>query len=145
MILAERAARLLSEIAVERLKQEVARLRWKRFGTSSERSARIDRLELTLEDLEDTLANMDAEATSKPKAHAATTSSLRKRARGPCPNICRASASSIPARRPEPTLAEHACALSARTSSRPWSRSRHAGSRSPLLIGGPTRHVSGLP
>jgi transposase len=33
MILAERAARLASEIAVERLKLEVARLRRERFGT----------------------------------------------------------------------------------------------------------------
>ena len=40
----ERAARLASEIAVERLKLEVARLRRERFGTSSERSARIDQL-----------------------------------------------------------------------------------------------------
>ena len=47
MILAERAARLVSEIAVERLKLEVARLRRERFGASSERSARIDQLELT--------------------------------------------------------------------------------------------------
>ena len=46
MILAERAARLVSEIAVERLKLEVARLRRERFGASSERSARIDQLEL---------------------------------------------------------------------------------------------------
>ncbi len=50
MILAERAARLASEIAVERLKLEVARLRRERFGTSSERSARIDQIELVLED-----------------------------------------------------------------------------------------------
>ncbi|KQP28871.1 hypothetical protein ASF27_20715 [Methylobacterium sp. Leaf102] len=52
MILAERAARLVSEITVERLKLEVARLRRERFRASSERSARIDQLELTLEDLE---------------------------------------------------------------------------------------------
>ena len=38
MILAERAARLVSEIAVERLKLEVARLRRERFGASSERT-----------------------------------------------------------------------------------------------------------
>nr|WP_246390752.1 transposase domain-containing protein [Methylorubrum rhodinum] len=41
MNLAERAARLASEIAVEQLKLEIARLRRERFGTSSERSARI--------------------------------------------------------------------------------------------------------
>ena len=59
MILAERAARLVSEIAVERLKLEVARLRRERFGASSERSARIDQLELVLEDLEETLAGVE--------------------------------------------------------------------------------------
>ena len=85
MILAERAARLASEIAVERLKLEVARLRRERFGTSSERSARIDQLELTLEDLEETLAETDAQATSEPEAYATSTSSRRKPARRPLP------------------------------------------------------------
>ena len=85
MILAERAARLVSEIAVERLKLEVARLRRERFGASSERSARIDQLELTLEDLEETLAETAAQAAAEPEAHAATTSSRRKPARRPLP------------------------------------------------------------
>ena len=85
MILAERAARLVSEIAVERLKLEVARLRRKRFGASSERSARIDQLELTLEDLEETLAETEAQATSEPEAYATSTSSPRKPARRPLP------------------------------------------------------------
>ena len=85
MILAERAARLVSEIAVERLKLEVARLRRERFGASSERSARIDQLELTLEDLEETLAETEAQATAEPEAGATTAFSRRKPARRPLP------------------------------------------------------------
>lgn len=84
MILAERAARLVSEIAVERLKLEVARLRRERFGASSERSARIDQLELTLEDLEETLAETEAQA-AEPEPHTTPTSSQRKPARRPLP------------------------------------------------------------
>ena len=57
----------MSEIAVERLKLEVARLRRERFGAYSERSARIDQLELALEDLEETLAETDAQAAAEPE------------------------------------------------------------------------------
>ncbi|TXN83151.1 IS66 family transposase [Methylobacterium sp. WL8] len=85
MILAERAARLVSEIAVERLKLEVARLRRERFGASSERSARIDQLELVLEDLEETLAETDAQAVVEPDALPGVASSRRKLARRPLP------------------------------------------------------------
>lgn len=64
MILAEREARQVAEtegaaaklalgIEIERLKLEIARLRRERFGPSSERSARIEQLELRLEDLEE--------------------------------------------------------------------------------------------
>jgi transposase len=64
MILAEREARLVAETAgaaaklalgieIERLKLEIARLRRERFGPSAERSARIEQLELRLEDLEE--------------------------------------------------------------------------------------------
>ena len=84
MILAERAARLASEIAVERLKLEVARLRRERFGASSERSTRIDQLELVLEDLEETLAETEAQA-AEPEARTTPTSSRRKPARRPLP------------------------------------------------------------
>ena len=66
MILAERAARMAAEakaaeasavrqgltLEVERLKLEIARLRRERFGPSAERSARLEQLELSLEDLE---------------------------------------------------------------------------------------------
>ena len=85
MILAERAARLVSEIAVERLKLEVARLRRERFGTSSERSARIDQLELALENLEETLAETEAQAAAEPDALPSAASSRRKPARRPLP------------------------------------------------------------
>ena len=67
MILAEREARHAAEttgaaakltlgIEIERLKLEIARLRRERFGPSSERSARIEQLELRLEDLEEAAA-----------------------------------------------------------------------------------------
>ncbi len=83
LLLAERAARLASEIAVERLKLEVARLRRERFGASSERSARIDRLELVLEDLEETPAKTDAQAAAEPEALSGAATSRRKPARPP--------------------------------------------------------------
>lgn len=71
MIRAERAARLAAETAgaaarlaldieIERLKLEIARLRRERFGASSERSARIEQLELTLENLEEAAAEIAA-------------------------------------------------------------------------------------
>ena len=74
MILAERAARIAAEaeaetakvtrrgldIEIERLKLEIARLRRERFGPSAERSARLEQLELSLEDLEETAAAADA-------------------------------------------------------------------------------------
>ena len=67
-----------SEIALERLKLEVARLRRERFGKSSERSARIDQLELVLEDLEKTLAETDAQAAAELEARSGAASSRRK-------------------------------------------------------------------
>lgn len=71
MILAERAARLAAEsdrralaIEIERLKLEIARLKRERFGQSAERSARIEQLELSLEDLEETAAACEAAVVS---------------------------------------------------------------------------------
>ncbi|MBK8174213.1 MAG: IS66 family transposase [Rhodospirillales bacterium] len=74
MILAERAGRLAAEaeaaiakqtkrvldLELERLKLEIARLRRQRFGTSSERSARLEQLELALTELQETVAQADA-------------------------------------------------------------------------------------
>jgi transposase len=74
MILAERAARIAAEaqaaeasavrqgltLEIERLKLEIARLRRERFGPSAERSARLEQLELYLEDLEEAAAEADA-------------------------------------------------------------------------------------
>src|ERR687886_403538 len=74
MILAERAARIAAEaeakearadrqsltIEIERLKLVIARLRRERFGPSAERSARLEQLELSLEDLEETAAATEA-------------------------------------------------------------------------------------
>jgi transposase len=71
MILAERAARLAAEsdrrildIEIERLKLEIARLERERYGQSAERSARIEQLELSLEDLEETAAACEAAVVS---------------------------------------------------------------------------------
>src|SRR5919202_6648965 len=74
MIRAERAARVAAEaeakearadrqsltIEIERLKLVIARLRRERFGPSAERSARLEQLELSLEDLEETAAATEA-------------------------------------------------------------------------------------
>ncbi len=67
MILAERAARqdeaslrLVRDIEIERLRLEIARLKRARFGPSAERSARLEQLELALEDLEETAAVVEA-------------------------------------------------------------------------------------
>jgi transposase len=74
MIMVERTARLAAEaeaataketkrlldLEIERLKLEIARLRRHRFGTSSERSARLEQLELALAELEETVAEADA-------------------------------------------------------------------------------------
>ncbi|MGE5713282.1 MAG: IS66 family transposase [Betaproteobacteria bacterium] len=73
MILAERAARLAAEaeaaaakqakhvldLEIERLKLEIARLRRQRFGTSSERSARLEPLELALTDLQESVVEAE--------------------------------------------------------------------------------------
>jgi transposase len=75
MILAERAARITAEaraaeasaarqgltLEIERLKLEIARLRRERFGPSAERSARLEQLELSLEDLEETAAEAETD------------------------------------------------------------------------------------
>jgi transposase len=74
MILALRAARLAAEaqaaaasrrerildLEIERLKLEIARLRRQRFGTSRERSARLEQLELALTELQESVAEADA-------------------------------------------------------------------------------------
>ena len=102
MILAERAARLAAEaeaaiaretkrvldLEIERLKLEIARLRRQRFGTSSERSARLEQLELALAELQETAAQAD------------TASELRAAERSPA--VQGTSAPRKPARRPLP-------------------------------------------
>src|SRR3712207_4499329 len=80
MILAERAARMAAEVKaaearavrqgltleIERLKLEIARLRRERFGPSAERSARLEQLELSLEDLEEAAAEAQAAQAADP-------------------------------------------------------------------------------
>lgn len=89
MILAERAARLSAEsdrrvldIEIERLKLEIARLKRERYGQSAERSARIEQLELSLEDLEETAAACEVAA----EIAAPQPQSRRKPARRPLPD-----------------------------------------------------------
>jgi transposase len=102
MILAERTARLAAEVEattakqakrlldleVERLKLEIARLRRQRFGTSSERSSRLDQLELALAELQESVAEVEATAARaadhSPTA-ARSTATPRKPARRPLP------------------------------------------------------------
>jgi transposase len=100
MIRAERAARIAAEaqaaeasavrqgltLEIERLKLEIARLRRERFGPSAERSARLEQLELSLEDLEEAAA--EAQAAQAPDADDITEVggfTRRKPARRPLP------------------------------------------------------------
>lgn len=100
MILAERAARLAAEaeaaiakqtkrlldLEIERLKLEIARLKRQRFGTSAERSARLEQLELALFELQESVAEVEATAElqiSEPSPRSTATS--RKPARRPLP------------------------------------------------------------
>jgi transposase len=104
MILALRAARLAAEaeaaaanrrervldLEIERLKLEIARLRRQRFGTSSERSARLEQLELALTELQETAAEAAAggklcEAERSPSGAGCRTPTSRKPARRPLP------------------------------------------------------------
>src|SRR5512144_3446990 len=105
MILAERAARLAAEteaaaakqakhvldLEIERLKLESARLRRQRFGTSSERSARLEPLELALTDLQESVAEADtadvlrAADLDPTTVRARGTAAPRKPARRPLP------------------------------------------------------------
>lgn len=57
------------------LKLEIARLRRDRYGASVERSTWINQLELTLEELDETLAETDAQAASELEACATAVSS----------------------------------------------------------------------
>lgn len=106
MIMAEREARLIAEkraeaaqdavaarlalsIEIERLKLEIARLRRERYGPSSERSGRIEQLELSLEEMEETAAAADAatapEASDQETATRVVSFARRKPARRPLP------------------------------------------------------------
>ena len=99
MILAERNARLAAEakaeevtaarrvldIEIERLKLEIARLRREKYGPSSERAARIEQLELSLEALEETAAEAGAASDAPEPATAVRAFTRRKPARRPLP------------------------------------------------------------
>jgi transposase len=100
MILAERSARLAAEvkaeevsavrrildIKIERLKLEIARLRREKYGPSSERAARIEQLELSLEALEETAAEASATAALQEPATPVRAFTRRKPARRPLPD-----------------------------------------------------------
>jgi transposase len=95
MILAERSARLAAEaraeevlaarIEIERLKLEIARLRREKYGPSSERAARIEQLELSLEALEETAAEASAAAEAQEPVTEVRAFARRKPVRRPLP------------------------------------------------------------
>lgn len=103
MIMAERAARRAAEaeaaiaretkrvldLEIERLKLEIARLRRQRFGTSSERGARLEQLELALAELEETAAQADAASelrmANRSSIPARSPAASRRPARRPLP------------------------------------------------------------
>jgi transposase len=66
-----KATRLLLELEIEQLKSQIAKLRRQKFGTSSERSARLAQLMLALEDMEESAAQMDLKAEARDAASAA--------------------------------------------------------------------------
>jgi transposase len=108
------AARYALELEIERLKLQIAKLRRQHFGTSSERSARLEQLLLALEDLEESAAHMDAEAEAKDAAAAPEAPQWRSWSGpsppvGPCPVTCRADAWSFLVQPIAPAAAE-ACA-----------------------------------
>jgi transposase len=97
--LAERSARLAAEakaeevsamrrtldIEIERLKLEIARLRREKYGPSSERAARIEQLELSLEALEETAAEAGAAPEAQEPETPVRAFTRRKPARRPLP------------------------------------------------------------
>lgn len=103
------AARLALDIEIERLKLEIARLRRERFGVSSERSTRIEQLELKLEDLEEAAAEV---AAADPVT--VETSIVVAPRDGPCPITCHGTGSCIPAQKPARAAAGSPSASSAR-------------------------------
>ena len=115
------AARYALELEIERLKLQIAKLRRQHFGTSSERSTRLEQLLLALEDMEESAAHMDAEAQAKDAAASPERPSGRSRnwsgsspPAGLCPSICRAGAWSFLAQ-PRAPAAVAACANSERS------------------------------
>lgn len=85
------------DLEIERLKLEIARLRRQRFGSSSERSTRLEQLELALTELQET-----APPTPRPscgrrnRARPRRTTPRRRASRhaGRCRSICRVPGSS---------------------------------------------------
>jgi len=108
MLLAERSARQaaekltkLRELEIEKLKHRIAKLQHERFGQSSERRALLDQLELQLFELEEDRAQAEtAEEIAAPPGVMVQSFERRSLRAGRCPSTCRASAWSIPFRRP---------------------------------------------
>jgi transposase len=95
MILVERSARLAAEaraeevlaarLEIERLKLEIARLRREKYGPSSERAAHIEQLELSLEALEETAAEVSAVVEARKPETEVRAFTRRRPARRPLP------------------------------------------------------------
>ena len=121
-------AEVLVGIEIERLKLEIARLRRERFGPSSERSARIEQLELRLEDLEEAAGEAAASQTDEPIAVAAFERQMP--ARRPLPEHLPRHRIVHPGPQPVRAAAGRRCGSSARTSPRRSNGSRRAGASS---------------
>ena len=84
-----KAARIALEVEIEQLKFQIAKLRKERFGSSSERGAKLDQLMLALEDLQESAAEFDAAAGLKDAKAGPTTKvkafERQKPARRPLP------------------------------------------------------------
>ncbi|MGZ8996817.1 MAG: IS66 family transposase [Rhodospirillales bacterium] len=121
MILAERVARRAAEaeaaaaketkrildLEIERLKLEIARLKRHRFGTSSERSTRLEQLELALSELEETVAAADAAQALRAAERRAPEQARRTTARKPA----RRPAAGTPAAHPRRLPGAHELSL----------------------------------
>ena len=115
LLLAERAAAATLAGQNERLRAIVKELQRALFGRRSEKTTHPDQLQLALEDLEQAIAEGEAEAERADRR-------CKRRARGsvvsiaaPCPSTCRGTrSSSSPTTRPVPAVAVR-CTGSART------------------------------
>ena len=94
---------IVLDLELERLRFQLEKARREAFGQSLEAGARIGQFELALEDIEETLAAIEAAdemAAYETASNTAVAAFTRRKPDGArYPSICRASGRSIPARR----------------------------------------------